>query len=168
MVVLRFQVREEEGMPTNDANVQRIITDAIGTASDDGDPCCGRLGNAFRALQAQRQQPGHSLDLDLAAAEHYMFARWMVCTGFVSPTQMRVLTSGYDLKKRLDRLLGSPNREQVTSNPVSPPDRDVVRWGHLGVDAEAVDHDVCNAGTKPPLWRSLEEIFGEGRGVGPY
>jgi hypothetical protein len=92
----------------------------------------------------------------------------MVCKGAVSPVQMRTLVISYDLKKRWDRLAGSPNREQVTTNPVSPPDAGVVRWGHRGVDEGSMDHDRCNQAVKPPLWRPLEEIFGPGRGIGPY
>ena len=154
-------------MAVNDANVSAIVARALANPGD-ADMCCGKVGIGFRALQAARQVPGASLDMDLAAAEHYLFARWMVCTGTVSPTQMKALVVGYDVKKWIDKFRGKPNATAVTTNPVSPPDSGVVRWGLKGATEGTADHDRCNAKMKPPIWRKLEEVFGPGRGVGPY
>lgn len=155
-------------MSTNDNRVSEFVNNAMAAGRANADACCGQIGAAFRALQAMRQQPGKSLDLDLAAAEHYMFTRFMVCTGTVSKTQMKALVVGYDVKKVLDRARGNPDAEQVTANPVSPPDWDVVLWGLSGADDGKDDHDRCNAGVSPPLWQPLEKVFGPGKGVGPY
>lgn len=155
-------------MPTSDQRVNGFIVAAMAAARGSADACCGQICAAFRVLQAERQQPGRSLDLDLAAAEHHLFARCMVCSGTVSAMQMKIMTIGYDAKKHLDRVIGDPNREQVTDNPVSPPDADVVRWGISGADEGSADRDRCNPGVSPPLWRSLEDVFGPGRGLGPY
>jgi hypothetical protein len=155
-------------MPTNDDRVSQFIAWANSSAAGSADACCGQTCAAFRILQAERRKPGKSLDLDLAAAEHYMFARCMVCTGTVSKTQMKALTIGYDLKKHLDRATGDPNKEATTSNPVSPPDWDVVEWGLAGANDGDDDHDRCNSGAHAPLWRPLEQVFGPGKGVGPY
>lgn len=154
-------------MPTNDANVRTLIASAM-TNPGNGDACCGRVEVAFRNLQNERRKPGKSLDIDLAAAEHNLFARFMVCTGTVSPLQMRTLIVGYDAKKWIDRAKGDPNATATTANPVSPPDLDVMRWGLTGVSEGSRDHDRCNAGVRPPAWRKLEEVFGPGRGIGPY
>ena len=78
-------------MAVDDAIVKGIISTALNNNGWKADQCCGTIGKAFRELQAHRQQPGNSLDLNYAAAEHYMFARWMVCTGRVSKTQMKIL-----------------------------------------------------------------------------
>lgn len=145
-------------MAVIDSRVQEFIDQAM---KNPGLGCCGKAGIAFRTLQKLRQQPGRSLDLELAAAEHYMFARWMVCEGRVGPTQMRVLVIGYDLKKLLDSVTGDPNREAVTDNPVSPPDIGVVTWGLKGVSDGSADHDRCNQAVSPPFWRPIEEIFGQ-------
>ena len=86
-------------MSVNDTEVMRIINEAIHRVPvNPSDPCCGRVSGAFRNLQTQRQIPGNSLDLELAAAEHYMFARLMVCSGHVNQTQMRMLVDGYQIK----------------------------------------------------------------------
>ena len=154
-------------MSVNDDNVRAIIARAMNNGGN-GDACCGNANVGFRQLQAERRVPGASLDMDLAAAEHYMFARYMVCAGVVGPTQMRALVIGYDLKKWIDRAAGDPNATATTANPVSPPDMGVVQWGFKGVSDGSSDHGRCNAAANPPLWRPLEKVFGPGRGVGPY
>src|SRR5258708_21608769 len=113
-----------------------------------GDACCGQVEVAFRDLQNERRVPGASLDLDLAAAEHYLFARFMVCRGVVSPLQMRTLIIAYDAKKWIDRARGNPNATATTPNPVSPSDTDVVLWGLRGVSEGSLDHDRCNASVR--------------------
>jgi hypothetical protein len=166
MLAWQHEQRESD-MPVNSVEVRRLVDEAIANATFDGS-CCGRIERAFRDLQKRRQMPGGSLDLDLAAAEHHLFARWQVCTGHVSQEQMRGLVRGYDLKKRLDRLLGNPNAEAVTANPVSPPDDGVRDWGLRGVVEGEADRRRCNSGTRPPVWRSLDEVLGPGSGIGPY
>jgi hypothetical protein len=149
-----------------DDQTQAIIDAALAAAPvANGDTCCGRVFAAFRALQARRQAPGASLDIPLAAAEHYMFARALVCMGEVSATQMAALVVGYDAKKLIDRLRGDANATAVTANPVSPPSAQVVAWGLKGVRHGRSDRERCNASADPPYWRPVEEIFGAGRGV---
>ena len=154
-------------MAVSDTKVSALISRYLSNVGN-ADACCGKVEVAFRALQAARRLPGASLDLDLAAAEHYMFARFMLCTGTVSATQMRTLIVGYDAKKLIDRLRNNPNAAATTANPVSPPDADVIRWGLRGVVEGQTDHDRCNSTVKPPMWRPLEEVLGPGRGIGPY
>lgn len=154
-------------MPVNDAAVRLLIARELANPGN-ADACCGTVEVAFRNLQSLRRVPGASLDLDLAAAEHYMFARFMVCRGAVSVMQMKALVVGYDMKKWIDRARGNPNATATTANPVSPPDSGVVRWGLQGADEGSRDHDRCNPTVNPPIWRKLEEVFGPGRGVGPY
>ena len=60
---------------------------------------CAKYTAAFRDLQAQRRVPGASVDEDLAAAEHYMFARQMMCSGGVGEAQMEVIILSYDIGK---------------------------------------------------------------------
>ncbi len=148
-----------------DAQVQKIIDDEFRTIPAQSDMCCGTSAIAFRHLQARRQVPGQSLDMPLAAAEHYMFAKVMVCGGTVGAKQMTVLVIMYDVKKLLDKWTGTPNTEQVTSNPVSPPSLDVVKWGLKGVFDGSILHSACNPNTVPPLWTNLEQVFGPGKGL---
>jgi len=146
-------------MSVSDKKVGQLIDDAMARAAASSE-CCKQVFIAFRDLQTQRQIPGNSLDLDLAAAEHYLFSKHIVCSGKISPFQMRIVVIGYDAKKLLDKLNKDPDKEQVTINPVSPPDANVVLWGIRGVNDGSKEHDRCNKGAKPPLWASIEDVFG--------
>lgn len=148
-------------MSVDDKEVQRIINDALANHGWATDKCCGTIHDAFRSLQSHRQIPGNSLDLNYAAAEHYLFDRYMVCAGHVSKTQMKVLVAGYDTKKWLDSKTGEPNKEAVTSNPVSPPSWEVMNWGLKGCDDGGGDVTRCNPGADPPLWKSIEDVLGK-------
>jgi hypothetical protein len=129
----------EQVVATDDNRFQRLIEQYLTNNGWQHDKCCGTVERAFRQVQEYRQKKGNSLDLDYAAAEHYLFARFMVCTGTISQTQMKALSAGYDAKKLLDRARGEPNKEAVTGNPVSPPSWHVLRWGMKGaVEGRAV------------------------------
>ena len=154
-------------MAVDDGKVRVFMMDALSAAGSDSS-CCGQICKAFRILQAKRRVPGASLDLNLAAAEHYMFAKCLVCNGTVSKAQMELLIFCYDAKKWLDSKTGNPDAEKTTANPVSPPDEDVRRWGKQGATDGDADHDRCNADASPPFWRPLKEVFGPGKGYGPY
>jgi hypothetical protein len=158
----------ESAVSTDNKVVRKIVDEALTNYGWEHDKCCGTIHDAFRSLQAYRQIPGSSLDLNYAAAEHYLFARWMVCTGTVSSTQMKVLVSAYDAKKWLDSKTGSPDTEAVTSNPVSPPNWEVMTWGLKGCDDGGSDMKRCNPGADPPLWKAVEEVLGKKTYGGSY
>jgi hypothetical protein len=140
------------------AMINQALAEASGHASGNYDK---KLGRALRRLQASRQVTGASLDMNLAAAEHYMLARWWVGTGYVNPLQMRTVVVGWDADKILNKLRGQPEANQVTKNPASPPDADVTRWGLKGVSDGVIDHDQFNPGVSPPLYRPLDELMGK-------
>ena len=138
-------------MAVDSANVQRIINEAIARQSGVGG-CCEPIEAAFRELQAQRRVPGASLDEDLASAEHYMFARWMVCAAIVSFDQMAIMTVGYETVKKILQEGGYESLMQTTANPTAPASATSALWGLLGALAGSSDHDRCNAGAEAPTW----------------
>ena len=87
-------------MAIDDVRVRQVIIHTIAHATSNGDACCGQVRQAWRNLKAWRDQkpaPGakaNSLDLEVAAAENYMFARACVCDGFVSRFQMNTIAIG--------------------------------------------------------------------------
>jgi hypothetical protein len=157
-------------MAVNNVRVREIINDAVRQAANGGDACCGAVGQAWRNLKAWRDQPpaagaaANSLDLDVAAAENYMFARWSVCTGYVNRFQMNVIAMGYYGSK----VIGV--RMPTSGNPQSPHDVGVLGWGGVGSEEGEADRQRCNPGANPPLWRPVNEIMdlqsGYGRVVG--
>lgn len=139
-------------MAVQDAQVQKIINDAVlRCAGETG--CCAAITAAFRYLQAQRRIPGGSVDENLAAAEHYMFARHVVCTGQVSTMQMTTMVVGYDTAKAIVRLFPPLERSmRTTENPTAPASAASIRWGLQGISDGQADHDRCNQSAVPPLF----------------
>lgn len=146
-------------MAVNNTRVREIINDAIKNVSDGGDACCGKFHAAWQSLKAWRDLPPapgqtpNSLDLEYAAAENYMYARWIVCAGHARRTQMNALALGYYATK----LVGQ--KMPTSGNPQSKPDRGVLRWGNIGAQEGEADRDRCNPGVKPPLWVPVERLM---------
>src|SRR6476619_2236848 len=119
-------------MAIDDVRVRQIINHAIAHATSNGDACCGKMRQAWRNLKAWRDRkpaPGakaNSLDLEVAAAENYMFARACVCEGFVSRFQMNTIAMGYYATK----IVGV--KMPTSGNPQSKPDLAVLGWGGIG------------------------------------
>jgi len=63
-------------MAVNNERVRQIINHAIWHAKNNGDNCCGSIGQAWRNLKKWRDLPPapgakpNSLDLEVAAAEN--------------------------------------------------------------------------------------------------
>ncbi len=151
-------------MSVNDARVRQVINHAIVHAMNNGDTCCGSVRQAWRNLKAWRDEvpaPGgspNSLDLDVAAAENYMFARACVCEGFVSHAQMQTIAMGYFATKVLGMQM------PTSGNPQSPADPAVLRWGVMGAQEGSADRQRCNSNSEPPVWRPVNEIMSLGGG----
>ncbi len=92
-----------------------------------------RLSKAFRMLQEERRRPGASADEDLAAAEHYLFARRSVANNFCNQGQMRALVIGYGSLKFTLQRVGLGKLMQTTDNPTSRASKDSIEWGLMGV-----------------------------------
>jgi|SRR5215475_4027431 len=146
-------------MAVNNTRVREIINDAIAHAAGTGDACCGRIYQAWRNLKAWRDLPPatgatpNSLDLDVAAAENYMFARASVCSGYVSRFQMNSIAIVYYATKRIGVKM------PTSGNPQSEPDLGVLGWGGTGSEEGEADRNRCNPNADPPLWRPVNEIM---------
>jgi hypothetical protein len=151
-------------MAVNNVRVRQIIDDAIAKVSAGPDPCCGKIYAAWHMLKAWRDepplpgQPPNSLDLEVAAAENYMYARASVCSGFVNRLQMNIIAMGYYSTK----LAG--HKMPTSGNPQSPHDLGVLGWGGIGSQEGAADRDRCNKSADPPYWRPVNEIMGRRAG----
>jgi len=75
--------------------------------------------------------PAAPFDVDLADAEHYMYARFVGSkTGDPS---VNALVTGYELKKFLDSVRGREQDMRTNKKyPVLPPSMDAVNWGLRG------------------------------------
>jgi hypothetical protein len=138
--------------------INHAITHAITHARNTGHPCCGAVRRAWIILKTWRdlppQVPGarpNSLDLEVAAAENYMYARSTVCMGLVTRFQMNTMGLAYYASKRFVSM-------PTSGNPQSEPDLGVVGWGGIGSEEGEADRMRCNRSADPPIWRPVNEI----------
>ena len=122
-------------MAVNSEDVQRIIDAAMNDQAKSASDFIELFERAWIQLRDRRQEPGCSTDLDLAAAEHYLFARYMVASGKARETELTSLAEACYGKKLRDTF-GSPNALAETLAP----DLSVVTWGMLGGKHGAADH----------------------------
>jgi hypothetical protein len=89
------------------------------------------LGVAWLALKDQRRSTSYSGSLELAAAEHYMYAAYEAARS--GDPSMQLAPKIYELKKKLYFLVGQEERLRTDPRfPVVPPNDDIVAWGEEG------------------------------------
>jgi len=146
----------------DDAGAQKIIDDALSRAKIEAvtvdpyksDTCCGPVGYAWvKILVKERQKPGNSLISNLAAAAHYMLARYHVCAAKATVWQMKTVIAGYDVKKRTVIARGDPELRSMalTSNRPFPPDFAIENWAGKGAEDGERDRLRCNSAASRPL-----------------
>ncbi len=113
-------------MPFSDTRVQTYINEAMRT--------CGNNPNeAWSSLYMQRQNTDpNDTNVELAAAEHYMYARWMVSSGETNEYVMRTLTLGYDAVKIAGYFPPIWLIRWFAGHTWTPPSTDSIRWGMRG------------------------------------
>ena len=159
----------------DDAEVQRTIDLALRTASGAlpsnpdyaADTCCGVIAYAWvKVLVPQRQVPGASLIANLAAAAHYMLARYHVCAAKARLGQMKLVVDGYDARKRTAIARGDRDLKSmgITANRPFPPDFAIRNWAYKGAEDGERDRLRCNANKSLPYL--IPEINGKEWGEG--
>ena len=115
---------------------------------------------AWLALKKHRGVPELSSEEDLAAAEHYLFARYAVGSAQVSGSQMSAQAVAYGGIKAtaqgLDGLIGKPVFEPLMRNkkevPTSAASAGQVLWGLQGVSDGDKDRQQFNSHKDPPIF----------------
>lgn len=125
-------------------------------AKTDEGQCCGVTLVAWEVVLVgkRRQFAGASQISNLAAAAHYMLAKWHVCAGRARRWQMNTVIEGYDDSKRYAIANGDKNLATVAITPGNnpyPPDFAIRAWAQQGSADGEQDHLRCNKNAKPPL-----------------
>lgn len=123
----------------DDQKVQTYINNAL-AANSHQKSFEERLLGAFTDLYKQRGREDPNDDnLELAAAEHYMYARYQVYSGESQADVMKAVVVGYDAMKLLASLpLIYAVRKFVVRHSWTRPSTDIIRWGLRGCqDGEA-------------------------------
>lgn len=122
----------------DDARVKKIIYSEL-SAQDNKLDIINKVGKAFRSLQARRRIEANALDISLAAAEHYMYARFLA--GATGDPIVNYAPTAYGLKKKVYITLGIVKKMQTTLLPVLPPNDKVEWWGKKGAKEGLEDYE---------------------------
>lgn len=147
-------------MAVNDNVVRTLIADYQNRYATS--PPISRNELAFRAIKAFRNGAGDSADESLAAAEHYLFARYMVSNAVVSENQMNLMVLGYDGIKAIAQTNSTLERA-MRHNPLRPTSRisvSSVMWGLQGVTDGEADRRQFNPNATVPNWNWDAMRFG--------
>jgi hypothetical protein len=126
----RDEVECESFSPVGDAEAQRLIDNALSSSEND-------LREAFMTLNFQRTRRANCCNGTMAAAEHYMYARWQVADSsslWSLPTLLPFII-GYQLWKLIVRTA-----PRVSDCPPTPASWDQVRWGVAGATDGTADY----------------------------
>jgi hypothetical protein len=126
------------------------------TLGGDANQCCGVYAVAWTPILVEQRRafPGASLLSNLAAAAHYMLARFHVCAGRATINQMKTVIDSYDAKKRIAIMSGDQELKTIAltkDNRPFPPDFAIRDWAYKGATAGEVDRLRCNSKTSPPV-----------------
>ncbi len=114
-----------------DEGVKKIVEDALGGSRSTTYPVRD-LQTAWFNVRNQREKGGaNCCNPELAAAEHYLYARYAVANRDHSPVEMKALIWGYGYLKFL-----VPKTGNCPKSPDTQGSRD---WGYRGVDDGAND-----------------------------
>lgn len=137
----------------NEAEVKRIINNALLNAT--GDTIVEKSAIAFRALQ-KRRRTAEWVNMELAAAEHYMYMRFLA--GSTGDSITSYAPSLYNLKKRIFFALDIQDLMRTTDYPCLPPSKESVAWGEKGVQDGLQDFKDLNPNKDLQLGAALSPL----------
>ncbi|MEW8143457.1 MAG: hypothetical protein AB2754_20010 [Candidatus Thiodiazotropha endolucinida] len=145
------------GIPKiDDINVQRIINQAIVKSA--GSTITKKVGSAFRELRKRRREV-EPLNIELAAAEHYMYARFLA--GVTGDPLVEYAPTAYHIKKKIFMLLRIQERMQTTKLPMMPPREKLLQWGNRGAKDGLKDWEARNPGKQKNRGAALKVLSNE-------
>jgi hypothetical protein len=148
-------------MAVNDKIVETLIADYRGRYSGASSELAqNRL--AFRAIKDFRNGGGDSSDESLAAAEHYLFSRFMVSNCVVNYDQMTLMVLGYDSIKAIAQTNDYTEMamRHNKSRPTSKVSVDSIKWGMQGIKDGNDDRERLTPGKTGPMWNWDAMKFG--------
>ncbi|MFN8176804.1 MAG: hypothetical protein U0167_02700 [bacterium] len=120
------------GWSFDDKKTQGYIDKAM-AANSSYKPIASQLEMAWAWLYQKREKEDpDGDDRELAAAEHYMYARWQVASGKTSTVVMGALTLGYDPAKLIGYIPLVFVIRKAAGHSWSRPSTDSLRWGMSG------------------------------------
>ena len=123
----------------DDAKCQGYINAAM-TENAPYQPVDKQTGYAWNTLKNRRDRTDpDGDDRELAAAEHYLWARWIVGSGQLPEAVVRAAAAGYDPAKLLGYVPAIFAARKLLGHSWSRPSTDSVKWGLRGCTDGAAD-----------------------------
>lgn len=139
----------------NEHLIKRIIEDAY--LQSTGSTIVEKSYTAFRYLQKRRRTDMEWGNVELAAAEHYMYMRFLV--GSTGDPVVVLAPRLYGLKKKLFFALDIDSLMTTSKYPCLPPSEDSVKWGEQGVRDGLVDFKFQNPATDFQVGNALKPLI---------
>jgi len=137
----------------NEVVVNRIITDAL--TKETGATINEKVYKAFRTLQARRRSK-EWINVELAAAEHYMYARFLA--GATGDPAVLAAPDLYNLKKKVFFALDIESLMATSKYPGLPPSDESVAWGQRGAAVGLIDFMGANPATDIKVGGALKPL----------
>jgi len=137
----------------NDAAVSRIIEDAL--TKEKGATINEKVYKAFRTLQARRRSKEWT-NVELAAAEHYMYARFLA--GATGDPAVLLSPNLYNIKKKVFLKLDIQDLMTTSKYPGLPPSDELVAWGERGAGVGLIDYMGANPATDFKVGEALKPL----------
>jgi hypothetical protein len=137
----------------NEAIVKRIIEDAL--TKEKGATINEKVYKAFRTLQARRRSKEWN-NVELAAAEHYMYARFLA--GATGDPAVLAAPNLYNLKKKVFFALDIQDLMATSKYPGLPPSDESVSWGERGAGDGLMDFKGANPATDFKVGEALKPL----------
>ena len=138
----------------NDAIVSRIIEDAL--IKEQGATINEKVYKAFRTLQSRRRTNKEWVNVELAAAEHYMYSRFL--SGSTGDPMVLTAPTLYNLKKKLFFFLDIQEMMTTSPYPCLPPSDESVVWGERGAADGLLDFKFANPSTDFKVGGALKPL----------
>ncbi len=143
---------------TNHKEVQRIIEQTLNHEVT-GLKTTDKVTKAFYILRERRRTISPT-DVNLAAAEHYMYARALA--GSTGDPLVLAAPTVYTMKKVLFFAVGKEKSMRTSpNNPVLPPSIESTVWGTLGVAAGLADYRGENPSLGFKVGAALHSLVGD-------
>jgi len=138
----------------NDAVVKHIIEDAL--VKETGGTINEKVYKAFRTLQGRRRTNKEWVNVELAAAEHYMYSRFLA--GSTGDPMVLAAPGLYNLKKKLFFFLDIQDMMTTSKYPCLPPSDESKAWGEQGAQDGLIDFKFANPSTDFKVGEALKPL----------
>lgn len=115
-----------------------------------------QVRSGWRQLKGCRDS-GQSENLELAAAEHYLFARLIASKD--GDTEYRDFPKMYESLKEWASEADMQSYLQTSQQPVSPVSSEVTAWGEQGVEAGLSDYTKRTGESPTNKWGSYNQLI---------